>query len=88
MLLDRELTVNEISRLADQKGKETAEDIEHLIKSLRHTEYRAVIRPAECRKCGFVFGTDKLRKPSKCPNCNATWLTEPRIKIVAGEVKE
>lgn len=82
MLLDRELTVTEISRLADQKGKETSEDLQHLIKSLRHTEYQPVVTPAQCRKCGFVFGTDKLRKPSKCPKCSATWLTEPRIKII------
>jgi transcriptional regulator len=85
MLLDRDLTVTEISRLADQKGKDTEEDLQHLLKSLRHTEYEAVITPAQCRKCGFEFGTDKLRKPSKCPKCNATWLSEPRIKIIFRE---
>jgi predicted Zn-ribbon and HTH transcriptional regulator len=81
MLLDRELTVNEISRIAEQNGKTTTEDLQHLLKSLRHTEYQAVIAPAACRKCGFVFGTDKLRKPSKCPKCNGTWISEPRIRI-------
>jgi predicted Zn-ribbon and HTH transcriptional regulator len=81
MLLNRELTVSEISRIAEQKGKTTTEDLQHLLKSLRHTEYQAVITPAACRKCGFVFGTDKLRKPSKCPQCNGTWISEPRIKI-------
>ena len=39
------------------------------------------LAPARCRKCGFEFGTDKLRKPSKCPKCKDTWISEPRIKI-------
>lgn len=82
LLLDRDRTVTEISRLAEQKGKTTKEDLEHVLKSLRHTEFEAVITPAECRKCGFLFGSDKLRRPSKCPKCNSTWLTEPRIRIV------
>ncbi|MSU20983.1 MAG: hypothetical protein EXS30_06265 [Pedosphaera sp.] len=81
MLLDREMTVDEISRIAEQKGKTTTEDLEHLLKSLRHTAYQAVITPAKCRKCDFTFGIDKLRKPSKCPKCNGTWISEPRIKI-------
>ena len=81
MLLDRPLTVTEISRLADQKGKDTAEDLEHLLKSLKHTEYEAKVEPAVCKKCGFAFGPEKLRKPSKCPKCKGTWITEPRIQV-------
>jgi predicted Zn-ribbon and HTH transcriptional regulator len=46
-------------------------------------EYAAAISPAQCRKCRFEFGTDKLRKPSRCPKCKSTWLTEPLIQIRA-----
>ena len=81
MLLGRWMTVNEIAREAEQPGKDTADDLEHLLKSLKHTEYEASVVPARCRKCGFEFGTDKLRKPSKCPECKETWVSEPRIKI-------
>lgn len=81
MLLEHPMTVNEISRFAEQPGKDTAEDIAHLLQSLKHSEYKAVIEAAQCRKCGFTFGADKLRKPSKCPECRATWITEPRIKL-------
>ena len=89
MLLDRWMTVNEISREAEQPGKETADDLEHLLKSLKHTEYVAEIAPATCRKCGFEFDKDKLRKPSKCPKCKETWISEPRIRILQrGEAKD
>ena len=81
MLLEHPMTVTEIARVAEQPGRDTVEDIEHLLQSLRHTEYTPVIETAECRKCGFQFGNDKLRKPSKCPKCKGTWVTEPRIRL-------
>ena len=81
MLIEHPMTVNEISRFVEQPGKDTAEDLEHLLQSLKHTEYKAAIEPAACRKCGFEFGADKLRKPSKCPECKSTWVTEPRISL-------
>jgi predicted Zn-ribbon and HTH transcriptional regulator len=57
-------------------------DLDHLAKSLVHGEWRIAVTPAVCRKCGFEFGADKLRKPSRCPACRATWLTEPKVEIV------
>jgi transcriptional regulator len=81
ILLNRPLTVSEISRIVDQTGKDTTDDLEHLLKSLKHMEYEALIEPAVCKKCGFEFSTDKLRKPSKCPKCKGTWITEPQIQL-------
>ena len=81
MLLNHPMTVTEISRFVEQKGKDTTEDLEHLLKSLKHTEFEAQIQPAVCKKCGFEFGKEKLRKPSKCPKCKGTWITEPRIQV-------
>ncbi|HEX7860060.1 MAG TPA: transcriptional regulator [Verrucomicrobiae bacterium] len=82
MLLEHPMTVTEIARFADQTGKDTVEDLEHLLQSLKHTEYKPVVEVAECKKCGFQFGDDKLRKPGKCPKCKGSWITEPRIKLV------
>ena len=76
------MTVSEISRFVEQSGKDTLSDLEHLLQSIKHTEYKAVIEVATCKKCGFEFSSDKLRKPSKCPNCKSTWVTEPRISLV------
>ena len=81
VLLDNPMTLAKIARLMDEPPKDVEDHLEHLLKSLKHTEYVADIYPAECRRCDFVFGTDKLHKPSKCPKCKATWLTEPEIGI-------
>jgi len=81
MLLNHPMTVVEISRYAEQPGKDTAEDLQHLLQSLKHTEYRPLIEATTCKKCGFEFSPDKLRKPSKCPKCKSTWVTEPRISL-------
>jgi predicted Zn-ribbon and HTH transcriptional regulator len=81
LLLEHAMTVSDIARFAEQSGKDTAADLDHLLQSLKHTEYKAVIEPAVCRKCGFEFGPEKLRKPSRCPKCKSTWVTEPRIRL-------
>lgn len=81
----RPMSVTEIAREAREKPGDIEDDLKHLLLSLKHTEYEAVIEPATCRKCGFEFGPDKLRKPSRCPKCKGNWLTEPRISVRAKE---
>jgi predicted Zn-ribbon and HTH transcriptional regulator len=83
LLLDQSLTVTQIARMVREAPRDVALDIQHLIRSLKHSEYQIVISPATCRKCAFEFGSDKLQKPSKCPECHSTWLTEPLIAIHA-----
>lgn len=81
LLMNRPMSVRDIARLEQVGPREIADDIQHLLKSLRHTEFTAHVTPACCRKCGFEFGPDKLTKPSKCPECHSTWTTEPRIMV-------
>jgi predicted Zn-ribbon and HTH transcriptional regulator len=81
MLLGKELTLAQIARSVGQTVAETETDVRHFLKSLRHGEYEAVISPAECRKCGFEFGPEKLRKPGKCPECRSTWIGEAFISL-------
>ncbi|MDB6053493.1 MAG: hypothetical protein JWN25_1016 [Verrucomicrobiales bacterium] len=83
LLLKSEMSANQVARAMDEKTADVVCDLDHLLKSLRHTEYKAVIKPALCRKCGYVFGESKLSKPARCPECKATWLQEPLIKIVS-----
>lgn len=81
-LLEREaMSVSQIARAVDESPKQIEEDLIHLFRSLKHSEYEAKMEPAACRKCGFEFDASKLRKPSRCPECKSTWLTEPSISI-------
>ena len=82
------MSINEIARLLELRTREIEEDVRHLIKSLRHSSYRVVVTPAQCRKCGFIFSQDKLRKPGKCPNCHGTWIEEPMIYVEQTSARE
>ena len=56
-------------------------DLRHLLRSARAAGHDIEIVPARCKSCGFVFGEDRLEKPSRCPSCKATRLYEPMIRI-------
>ncbi len=81
MLLRNPMTVTQIARQVDEPPSRITDDLNHLLRSLKHAEYRAVIEPARCRACGFEFSQHKLNKPSKCPECRSTWIGEPKISI-------
>lgn len=81
MLLGNAMTASQIARLVGESPARVSDDLNHLFRSLRHTEYRAVVEPARCRACGFEFSAEKLTKPSKCPECHSTWVLEPKIGI-------
>ena len=81
LLLGNPMSIREIARLVDESPSRVTDDLQHLFRSLKHTEYTAVIEPARCRACGFEFSSEKLTKPSKCPECRSTWVLEPKIGI-------
>jgi len=83
LLLDKKMSLSEIARAVREKPKDVMEALAHLAKSSRHGDYELVMDPAECRKCGFEFGTDKFSKPGKCPKCRSTWIFEPLIGVRA-----
>ena len=83
LLLDKKMSLSEIARTVREKPKDVIEALTHLAKSSRHGDYELVMDPAECRKCGFEFGTDKFSKPGKCPKCRSTWIFEPLIGVRA-----
>ena len=75
------MSVSQIARLVDESPGRVADDLNHLFRSLKHTEYKAVVEPAHCRSRGFEFSEEKLTKPSKCPECHRIWVLEPKIGI-------
>jgi len=76
------MTIRQIASQTRLKPAEVESDLEHLARSLVHGEWRMEVTVSHCRKCGFQFGPEKLRKPSKCPECKGTWLSEPEIALV------
>ena len=81
LLYDGPLSVPQIAEHLAASPRDVVDDIDHLAKSVKHMDCRLTVEPARCRKCGFTFGREKLRKPGKCPKCKGTWITEPRFTI-------
>ena len=81
MLLGNPVSVTQIARSVGEHPSQVADDLRHLLRSLKHMDYRANIEPARCRASGFEFSDEKLNKPSKCPECHSTWVLEPKIGI-------
>lgn len=75
------MTVAQVARLTGETPRDVEADLLHLLKSLKHGDHVAVVEPGRCRKCGFEFEASKLSKPSKCPECKATWILEPRVSL-------
>jgi predicted Zn-ribbon and HTH transcriptional regulator len=81
LLRNRPVSLHQLASLLGSDAREVEQDLRHLFKSLRNTPCQALIQPARCRKCGFIFQRDKLHKPGKCPACRSTWIREPLISI-------
>ena len=75
------VSVAQLASELDLTPRELEDDIRHLRKSLRRDHKHIVVTPARCRKCGFMFREDKLRKPGKCPRCRGTWISDPLVHI-------
>jgi transcriptional regulator len=82
ILLDRPMSLSEIARETHEAPKDVIDALEHLSKTLKHSEHQLIIDAAECRNCGFKFRTDKFTRPSKCPECRKRWIAEPLFSIV------
>jgi predicted Zn-ribbon and HTH transcriptional regulator len=81
-------SVSSIARELGLKRGEVEDDLRHAIRSARAAGMRVLIEPARCRACGFVFGEEKLSKPSKCPQCRGTRLFEAQILVESTEGPE
>ncbi|ASJ06851.1 transcriptional regulator [Thermococcus pacificus] len=84
LLEERDYSPSELALALDMRGKGIKkvilEDLKAISKTLKHEGKVLLIKPAECRKCGFVFKPE-IKLPSKCPRCHSSWIEEPRFKI-------
>ncbi|WP_022850216.1 transcriptional regulator [Limisalsivibrio acetivorans] len=78
-LKDGPATAGDLSVIVSKPEKLIFSELEHVRKTVGKAF--AIIQP-ECRKCGFIFSREKhLKKPSKCPECRSTWITDPEFYI-------
>jgi predicted Zn-ribbon and HTH transcriptional regulator len=82
--LDSEpLSARDISSNLGIAERDVYEHLEHIQKSSAKGDYRLVVLPAECLKCGFSFRKRaKLKKPGKCPVCRGEHIQSPLFSIV------
>ena len=83
VLLDKKMSLSEIARAVQEKPADVIDALRHLAQSCRHGDHDLVVTPAECRKCGFEFSSDKISRPGKCPKCRGTWIYEPLFEVRA-----
>jgi transcriptional regulator len=77
-------SASSIARELGMARGDVEDDLRHALWSARAAGHQVEVIPARCKQCDFVFGEEKLSKPSRCPACKATRLYEPMIRIRAG----
>lgn len=85
LLSDEPRSVSWLARELGMTKGNVEEDLRHALRSARSTGLQIEVIPARCKGCGFVYGEDKLTKPSRCPACKASRLFEPMIRIAGPE---
>jgi len=78
----QEMSARQLSQAIGLPEKEVHGHLVHAARSLNAGNNRLIIRPAECRQCGYVFENRKrLTKPGRCPRCKGTHLHQPTFRI-------
>jgi len=70
-----------LAREFDIRTATALSHVEHISKSLEATDERLLVAPPECRDCGFTDFDDLINRPSRCPECKAEGVEEPRFVI-------
>lgn len=82
ILKEGTVSARDISAEVRIPEKEVYGHLEHIRKTMDKKEHHMTITPAECVKCGFVFGKrERLKKPGKCPVCKGELIREPFFSI-------
>jgi four helix bundle protein len=81
LLSDEPRSVSSLARQLGMTRGDVEEDLRHALRSARAAGHDIEVIPARCKACDFVFGTDKLTKPGRCPSCKGSRVFEPMIRI-------
>jgi predicted Zn-ribbon and HTH transcriptional regulator len=85
LLTQEPRSVSSLARELGLRRSDLEHDLRHLIRSARAAGHHIQVVPARCKACDFLFSPEKLVKPSRCPECKATRLYEPMIRITPSE---
>jgi len=55
--------------------------VQHVARSLDGTDEDLLVRPPECRECGFDDFDEPVNVPSRCPACKHEGIEEPAFVI-------
>jgi len=82
LLLSNAMSPSLIARRLNETPDRIIADLNQLPQNLERTQYRLQIEPAHCLGCGFEFSKGSLTKPSHCPRCDSTEVSEPTVSIL------
>jgi transcriptional regulator len=81
LLTDAPRSASSIAREMGLRRGEIEDELRHALRSAIAAGHRIEVIPARCKDCDFVFGEDRLTKPSRCPSCKGSRLFEPQISV-------
>jgi len=83
LLEEKTLSSREISLYLKIPEKDLINHFEHIKISIKKYHQHLKIIPSRCERCGFVFKKrERFSKPSRCPVCHSSFVTEPLFSIV------
>lgn len=76
------MSAKDISVEAGISEKEVYDHLEHIQRTINKGSHTFIVKPAICKKCGFVFRKrERLNKPGRCPVCRNESIQEPLFSI-------
>jgi predicted Zn-ribbon and HTH transcriptional regulator len=83
LLIGQEMSAKEISSAVGVGEKEVYMHLSHIARSVKHQRKKLIIKPAECKGCGYVFEKrERFTRPSRCPICKSEHIWNPMYRIV------
>lgn len=76
-------TIDDLAQYFEVKSATIVTDLEHIVKTLKHSEKKLLRVPPECLDCRYVFSPKRkrLNDPRRCPECRSEWLKPQLFKV-------
>ncbi len=82
LLREGPLSGKDLSNELRLPERDVYEHLEHIRKTMNKGDYKLVVLPPRCNRCGFVFRKrGRLKKPGKCPLCRSESVEEPVFSV-------